>query len=138
MRRIILGLALASQMAGCASTHKGRAIQTVIVSDAAADEIADGWESFVDTSIAGCRNSLPEESTPEQRKECLGIAGEGKALEAAMQFLVTIQTTIREAVKCEDLKTCPEKVDWSALEVEIKNAYDDVRPYVDAIRKGGN
>lgn len=137
MRRIILGIALASQLAGCASTHKGRAIQLVVVSDAAADEIASGWDTFVDQKIAGCRESLGEESTPEAREECLGIAGQGEPLEAAVQSLVVVQTVIKEAVKCEEFKSCVKEADWKNLKAEIYNAWRELEPYFQAI-KGGN
>lgn len=129
-----MSLALATQMVGCASTHKVRAIQLVIVSDAAADEVANGWDAFVDQKIAQCRESLGEESTPEQREECLGIAAKGDPLEVAVQSLVTVQAVIKEAVKCEEFKTCVEKMDWKQLKSEIFNAWSELEPYFQAIK----
>lgn len=137
MRRIILGIALATQLAGCASTHKSRAAQLVIISDATADEIAASWGPFVDAKIGECREGLGTESTPEQRKECLGVAADGEILEAAVQTLMAIQTTIKEGVKCEELKTCADEVDWKSLVAEITGAWAALKPFV-AAAKGSN
>ena len=132
--RIILGIALATQLAGCASTHKSRAAQLVIISDATADEIAANWGPFVDEKIAECREELGAESTPEKREECLGIAANGKILEVAVQTLIASQTAIKEGVKCEELKACAQEVDWKALAVEVAGAWGALQPFVAATR----
>jgi hypothetical protein len=138
MRRAILLAALAVPLAGCANTHKGRAVQLVMASDAIADEIAQGWEVGVGAQIVHCQNTLGEESTSEQRADCMGIFGKGEALEAATQALVTTQIAIQEAVKCEELKTCPQKVDWQALKTTMLETWNTLRPYYDSIAKKGN
>ena len=137
MRRIILGIALATQLAGCASTHKSRAAQLVIISDATADEIAASWDTFVEAEIGECREELGAESTPEKRKGCLGIAADGEILEAAVQTLIASQAAIKEGVKCEELKTCADEVDWKALVAEITGAWTALKPFVTAA-KGSN
>lgn len=140
MRRIIFSVALVSSLTGCANTHKGRAVQLVMASDAIADEIAKSWSAGVDAQISHCKAALGEGDgvTNEQRAECMGIFGKGDPLEAATQTLVSAQTTIKEAVKCEELKTCPEKVDWKALKDTVLDAWNALKPYYDAIAKKGN
>lgn len=139
MRRIILPIALAASMAGCASSHKGRAIQLVMASDAIADEIAAGWSAGVDAQIGHCKSTLSEEdlTSSEKKAECMGIFGKGEPLEAATQSLVTVQTTIQEAVKCEELKTCPKEVDWKELKASVLESWEALKPYYDAL-KGSN
>lgn len=140
MRHAISSVALAFFLAGCANTHKGRAIQWVMASDSIADEIAKSWEAGVDAQIEHCKAALGdgENVTAEQRADCMGIFGKGEPLEAATQTLVTAQIAIQEAVKCEALKTCPQKVDWNALKVTVLEAWTTLRPYYDAISKKGN
>jgi len=139
MRRFILPIALAASMAGCASTHKGRAIQLVMASDAIADEVAAGWSAGIDAQIAHCKETLSEEdlTSPEKKAECMGIFGKGDLLDAATQSLVTVQTSIKEAVKCEELKTCPKEVDWKALKASVLESWEALKPYYEAV-KGSN
>jgi hypothetical protein len=139
MRRIILPLALATSMAGCASSHKGRAIQLVMASDAIADEVAAGWSAGVDAQIEHCKSTLSEEdlASSEKKAECMGVFGEGEGLEAATQSLVTVQTTIKEAVKCEELKTCAKEVDWAELKTSVMDSWTALKPYYEAL-KGSN
>ena len=139
MRRIILPIALAASMAGCASSHKGRAIQLVMASDAVADEVAAGWSAGVDAQIEHCKTTLSEEelASSEKKAECMGVFGKGDALDAATQSLVTVQVTIQEAVKCEELKTCPKEIDWKALKESVLESWDTLKPYYEAL-KGSN
>jgi hypothetical protein len=139
MRRIILPIAVAASMAGCASTHKGRAIQLVIASDAIADEIAAGWSAGVDAQIGHCQTTLSpaDLSSPDRKAECMGIFGKGAPLEAATQSLVTVQTAIKEAAKCEELKTCPKAIDWAALKTSVLASWEALKPYYEAL-KGPN
>ena len=106
-------LALTLLLTSCAATPKGRAIQTVVVSDAVADEVASNWSDFVDRRIAHCRTLGLE--TPAEREDCLGSAAHGEILAASMDSLVIVQRAIRAAVKCEKLDVCLEEVDWVAL-----------------------
>lgn len=139
MRRIILPLALATSMAGCASSHKGRAIQLVMASDAIADEIAAGWSAGADAQIEHCKSTLSEDdlASPEKKAECMGIFVKGDVLETATQSLVTVQTTIKEAVKCEELKTCAQEVDWETLKNSVMDSWAALKPYYEAL-KGSN
>lgn len=137
MRRAIFIVALACPMVSCASTHKGRAVQLVMASDAIADEIAEGWEAGVDAQISHCQSTLGDAATSDQRADCMGIFGKGKPLEAATQALVTAQIAIQEGVKCEALKTCPEQVDWKALKATVLDAWNTLLPYYDAVSKKG-
>jgi hypothetical protein len=136
MRCAILSLALVSSMTGCANTNKGRAVQLVMASDAIADEVAGPWEAGVNAQIDHCKSTLGDESIKEKREECMGIFGKGEGLEAATQTLVSTQTAIKEAVKCEELKTCPKQVDWAELKEAALNAWSALKPYYDAIKKG--
>lgn len=138
MRRVILSLALVTSMAGCANTHKGRAVQLVMASDAIADEIATTWEAGVNAQIDHCKTTLGDDSSQEKREECMGIFGKGEGLEAATQTLVSAQTTIKEAVKCEELKTCPKEVDWQSLKATALDSWAALKPYYEAIVKKGN
>ena len=140
MRHAIFSVALAVFLAGCANTHKGRAVQLVMASDAVADEIAQSWEAGVDAQIQHCKATLGEgeQVTSEQKEDCMGIFGKGEPLEAATQALVTVQVSIQEAVKCEQLKTCPQKVDWKSLKATALDAWTALRPYYEAIAKKGN
>lgn len=105
-----------------------------MASDAVADEIAAGWESGVNAQIDHCKSTLGDDAPSEQRADCMGIFGEGEPLEAATQTLVTTQTAIKEAVKCEELKTCPQKVDWKALLATTLDAWEALKPYYEAIK----
>ena len=148
MRRVILPVALAASMAGCASTDKGRAVQLVVASDAAADEIADQYESFVNNRVAECDAKLdPEKDSLEDAKNCLGVASSdsGKALKVFTEILVAAQLAIKLAVECEDnpLKVPEEfranclegqKADWKALGETLASAWDSLRPFLTAIR----
>jgi len=109
-----------------------------MASDAIADEIANAWDSGVDAQISHCKSTLGEDSTKDQRSECMGIFGKGEPLEAATQVLVGAQTAIKEAVKCEQLKTCPKEVDWAALKAAALDSWNALKPYYDAIVKKGN
>ena len=98
---------------GCASTPKGKAVQTVVLSDAIADEVSLNWASFVDRKIAECRAKGLE--TMVEREECMGAAAGGEVLAAAVDSLVLVQKAVKEGLMCEELKTCPKQVDWQAL-----------------------
>ena len=120
---------------GCASTNKGRAAQLVVVSDGVADEIANGWKPFRHSQVDHCRAILPDDSSENDRIECLGVAAKEDELEAIIQSLIAIQVSIKEAVKCEDLKTCPSKIDWKELLLEIEKTWNDLRPFLQAVRE---
>lgn len=139
MRCAILSLALVSAMAGCANTNKGRAVQLVMASDAIADEIANAWEIGVDAQIDHCKSTLSEEELQDKQSKtnCMGIFGKGENLEATVQTLVSVQTVIKEAVKCEELKTCTQEVDWSELKATVLDAWGALKPYYDAIISKG-
>jgi len=113
---IDMTIALACLLAiltSCASSPRARAAQTVMISDALADEVAEQWSGYVDAKIESCKQE--NLSTPQEREECLGPAANGEALAAAADSLVLVQRAIKEGLKCEELDTCVQKVDWSAL-----------------------
>lgn len=104
---------LSGVVSGCASSPRARAAQTVIISDALADEVADQWEGFVDSRIESCRQKNLE--TALEREECLGVAANGETLAGAASSLVLVQQSIKEGLKCEEFNTCVKEVDWNAL-----------------------
>lgn len=119
---------------GCSGLGKRVAYRTVVVSDAAADELAEVWSGFVDRKIAECRAKGLK--TPEERKECLGAAAHGKELEAALSALVAAQTAVKEAAKCEELKVeCKDKIDWLELAGRVKDAWQAVKPFFEEVEK---
>ncbi len=138
MRSAILSLALVCSLGGCANANKGRAVQLVMASDAIADEIATAWETGVDAQINHCKSTLSEEELQDKqaKSDCMGIFGNGEGLDAAVQTLVSTQTVIKEAVKCEELKTCAQEVDWDELKGSVLAAWSALKPYYDAIKKG--
>ena len=138
MSRLIFSGIFALSVAGCADTSKGRALQLVMASDAVADEVAQAWEAGVDAQIEHCKETLSEEQLQDSqaKADCMGIFGKGDGLEAATQALVTTQTAIAEAAKCEELKSCPKQIDWDKLKTEVLETWGALRPYYDAIAKG--
>jgi len=134
----MLSAVFALSMAGCANSHKGRALSLVMASDAVADEVANVWEAGVDAQIEHCKQTLSQEQLEDSqaKADCMGIFGKGDGLEAATQTLVTTQTAIAEAAKCEELKSCPSQVDWQKLKTEVLEAWTALQPYYDAIAKG--
>jgi len=149
MRKIIQSMVLVSAVSlGCASTPKGKAIQLVVASDAAADEISTGYEAYVEAKVAECDAKLdPEKNTKEDAKDCLGIASsdDGKRLLKVMESLVAVQLAIKIAVECESnpLKV-PEafrancidgqKADWGALAASLTSVWQELAPFFEAVR----
>jgi len=104
---------LSGVASGCASSPRARAAQTVIISDALADEVAEQWSSFVDAKIEACKQQdLP---APRGREAWPGPAASGETLAAAADSLILVQRSIKEGLKCEEFKTCVQEVDWNAL-----------------------
>jgi hypothetical protein len=142
---LIIILLVTSPLA-CATTSKQRAIQFVVASDALADEIGDGWSTYVDGEIDRCRSTLEgtDEDTPEGRESCLGYAAKGDGLETALKALVAAQLAVELAVMCESnplkvpqefLHKCTEPTDWQALGVAVFDAWQSIRPFYEAMRK---
>lgn len=109
----------------------------MMASDAIADEIGQGWDAGVDAQIQHCKSTLGEGAAQSQRNKCMGIFGEGEHLEAATQALVSAQVAIKEAVKCEELKSCAKEVDWKELKLAALSAWSALTPYYNAIVKKG-
>lgn len=130
--RIIMVCALALS-SGCAATAKGRAIQTVVVSDAVADEVASLWDGFVSRKVESCRkkNLL----TSAEREACLGSAADGEVLAAALDSLILVQKGVREGVKCEEVKVCLREVDWKALYEDATALLLEVRRIHEEMKK---
>jgi hypothetical protein len=141
---IIVALTVGS---GCA-TAKRTATQLVIASDGAADELSIGWEAYVDAQIVRCSNELQgtERDTKEGRKECMGLAAKGEALETGLEALVAAQSAVKIAVECDSnpLGTPAEfkaecvdgaKADWAALLGGLKTAWDNLKPYYSAMKE---
>ncbi len=133
MKTAIFSVGLALFASGCATTPKGRAVELVVISDPAADQMAAGWEAFVDAQVDHCRSTLGDDATKEQREDCMGLAGKGEPIEPVVQALVMVQTAIKEGVKCEELKSCASKVNWKELRDEIIATWNELKPYIDAI-----
>lgn len=133
---------------GCANTPKGKAIQLVVASDAAADEIANGYEKFVEVKVVECDEKLdPEVNNKEDVEDCLGLADEiqGERLKKMLEILVVAQLAVKIAVECESnpLKVPKEfkakcvdgqAADWKALAVALTSAWSDLAPFFDAVR----
>ena len=133
LRHIALTAAFFVPVTGCASTHKGRAVQTVVISDAIADEIADNWDVYVDRKIRECRGKNLQ--TAEEREACLGTAAKGSVVETTAESLILVQTSIKEALKCEELKTCPKAVDWKSLYKEAQKVFASIKDLHQEMKK---
>ena len=148
MIRFLMMMALVLSF-GCASTPEGKAVQLVVASDAAADEIAAGYLVYVDAKTAECDEKLdPEVNTKEDAKECLGMASSdnGKRLKKILEVLVVAQLAVKIAVECESnpLKVPAEfkakcvdgqAADWKALAAALTSAWGDLAPFFDAVRR---
>lgn len=145
MKKITTTLGLALVLSGCAMTHKGRAVATVVASDGVADEVAEQWDERAHARIDKCREAeLPDE---DARRECLGVFALIKdELEAIVASLVAAQSAIKLAVECEDnplkmpqeaLKNCgtAKQTDWRELEAQVMDAVDAIRPLIQEIRR---
>jgi hypothetical protein len=127
---MVCALALSS---GCAATAKGRAIQTVVVSDAVADEVSSLWDGFVSRRIDKCRKQ--NYITREEREACLGPAADGEILASALDSLVLVQKGVRDGVKCEEVKVCLKEVDWKALYEDATALLLEVRRIHEEMKK---
>lgn len=148
MKRFIIALTLLSIPASGCAVAKNGAAQFVVASDAAADELAAGWEGYVDDEIARCSNLLggTDKDTKDGRKECMGLAGEGEALEVGLEALIAAQLAVKIAVECDSnpLKVPAEfkeqcvdgaKTDWVALFNSLKSAWETLKPYYNAMKE---
>ena len=150
MNRIAIVVLPAVLALGCANTPKGKAIQLVVASDAAADEIAAGYKGYVETKTIQCQDKLdPEVNTKEEAKDCLGVASSagGERLKKILEVLVAAQLVIKLAVECESnpLKVPQEfrekcvdakKADWRLMVDTLMSAWDGLKPYFEAVRGG--
>lgn len=130
---------------GCANTPKGRAVQVVVASDGVADEFAEQWDDLAHARIDKCRAEGHE--TPDAREKCMGVFAKIKdEVAAAVETLVAAQMAIKLAVECESnplkmpaeaLAKCgtDKAADWKALEAQVMNAVDAIRPIIQEIRK---
>ena len=142
MKKLVINLAaLLLLMTSCAAAKTG-ATQLVVASDAAADELAQGWGGYVDAEIVRCSNLLggTDRDTKDGRKECMGLAGKGEELELGLEVLVAAQLAVKLAVECDanPLKTPKEfkmqcvdeaKPDWVVLMKSLGDAWDSIKPY---------
>lgn len=135
-------------LSACASTHKGRAMQVVVASDGVADEMATQWDEQAHARIDKCR--AEGHATAEDRTECMGVFAKIKdEVDAALAALVAAQMAIKLAVECESnplkmpdefLDRCvkDKKADWKALEAQVMEAWDTIRPLFQEIKEGKN
>lgn len=133
---------------GCASTNRGRAVQLVVASDSAADTIADTYDSWAANRIGECEGKLPpDKHTRGEFDQCTGLASSdgGKAMKKILQVVVAAQLAIKLAVECEtnplklpqefrDKCVDQKKADWRALRDNLLAAWEDLRPYFEAIQ----
>ena len=149
MRKVVCCLAIFI-LSGCSPALRNGAIRLVVVSDVAADVLADGYEDYVDEKVSGCSKKLdPGTSTKEEAKACLGFASSdnGQILKAAMESLVSAQMAIRIAVECTDnpLDTPKELAlncvgggtDWLGLTAQLTEAWKAIKPFYEALRSDG-
>ena len=134
MKKLVPSLFCMALLTACASTNKGRAAQAVIVSDGAADTIAAGWQPFRHLMVDHCRKILPDTADEQDRINCLGIAAKEEELEALIQSLIAAQVAIKEAIKCEDLKSCPNEINWKELLAEIQKTWQALSPFLQAVK----
>lgn len=144
MRKLALTFTLT--LVACSSIQKERAVQYVVSTDAAADQVAVAWPAYVDSEIERCRDELAgtERDNPQGRRECLGIAAKGDGLEVAVKALIVAQQAVEVAVQCEEnpLKVpqefameCVAPVDWEQLATDVKKAWNGFKPYWEAVNK---
>jgi len=144
MRWLLAALAFLL-LASCASTHKGRAAQLVVASDAAADEIAAGYADLRDAREAECDAKLdPRANTVSDAKACLGVFSSdgGRKLRVAVEALVAAQLAVKLAIECDGNplsveSSCHGSPDWAELYGALMSTWDDVRPYLEAVRSRG-
>lgn len=130
----IILLAFALVLSACASTPQGRATQLVVVSDGVADEVATQWDEHAHDRIAKCR--AEEHTEKAARAECMGVFYKTKdELEALLKALILAQTAVKLAVKCDSLAECKDDLDWKALEGQLREAVQAIRPILQEIRK---
>ena len=147
MKRLIINLAALILFTTSCAAAKAGATQFVVASDAAADELAAGWDGYVGVEIARCSGLLmgTERDTRDGREECLGLAGKGEPLELGLEALVASQLAVKLAVECEanplkvpqDFKAeCvdAQKADWAALMKSLVEAWDTIKPYYTAMK----
>jgi hypothetical protein len=111
-------------LGACAATPRARAVQTVVISDAVADEVSARWTDFVDEKIRECRARDLE--TPEERRACLGAAGEGESLAAALDSLVIVQRAVAGALRCEEVQSCIQDPDWPELARDALSVFKEL------------
>jgi len=100
-------------------------VQTVVISDAVADEVSARWTDFVDIKIEECREL--ELETAEERRECLGVAAEGESLATALDSLVIVQRAVATALRCEELKSCVQDPNWPALAKDALSVFKELQ-----------
>lgn len=138
---------LAVLLVGCASTHRGRAVQLVVATDSAADTVADTYEAWAANRVGECEGIMtPETHTKTEFIGCLGRASSesGEALKKILQAMVAAQLAIKLAVECETnplqlpaefRAKCVDgkKADWRALRDNLLGVWEQLRPYFEAI-----
>ncbi len=136
MKRALLSALLLSSihLSGCAGA-KSIATGLVAASDLAADKLANDWDAALDERIDECRAKNLE--TPEERKDCLGKLNPeetDKAI-AAVKVLIAAQGAVKVAAECEELSSCAKETDWATLAAQVKEAWEAIRPYVQAMKE---
>jgi hypothetical protein len=114
-------------LTGCAH-GKDIAVKTVQVSDVMADEIALGWGIYVDAMIVKCSRSPVELKTVAARRACMGKAGDGEKLEAAIAALVSAQLAVQAVIEGGP-------GDLNTLMARLTTAGEVVRPYFNAMKE---
>ena len=136
MKKLLI-IPLLALVAGCSGLQKRTAVEVIVATDHLADEIADEWSARVKEQIAECREALPSAATPDERLECLGDfhPERTKELIIVVRTLVKVQNATKDAAECEELRTCAEETDWAALALEAKASWNDLKPFVETLRK---
>lgn len=122
---------------GACASPRSTAIQVAVASDLAADRLAQGWSAATEAKIEICRATLPENSTPDDRRVCLGLFSPENTDRVidAVEALVAVQKLVKQAAECEELRMCAESLDWAQVARDIKVLWSDLLPYVRALQE---
>lgn len=124
-------------LSACVPSPKAAATVVVAATDVQADAFAEGWAAGTNKQIEHCRAELGDGASADERRACLGrfAPDETDKAIAALKLLVAAQLAVKEAAECEEFRSCPETVDWTALGKAVQDAWAALKPYVQALKE---
>ncbi len=138
MRSVILSVALAMSVAGCASA-KSTATTIVAATDLAADSFSDSYKAATQAQVEHCTGQVEAgtvEDTKEGKVECLGpfsSENHDKAI-AAVEVLIAAQLAVKAAAECEELASCAQAPNWKELADQVRDAWAAIKPFVQSVK----